>query len=55
MEPFICEVPKFKLKSQLSHLRYVFFGRNKTLPVIIVKYLNGQQVQCLLSLSKRFK
>ena len=41
--------------SHKTHLMYVFLGRDNTLPVIIAADLNGQQVECLVALFKRFK
>ncbi|XP_049391485.1 uncharacterized protein LOC125855851 [Solanum stenotomum] len=52
---FVKEAPKLELKALPSHLRYVFLGKDDTLPVIIAAYLNGRQVECLVSVLKRFK
>ena len=55
MRPSIVKESKFVLKSLPSHLRYVFLGRDDTLPVIIATNLNGQQVEFLVVVLKRFK
>ena len=43
--PYIEEAPKLELKDRPPHLRYVFLGRNETLPVVIAADLNGRQVE----------
>ena len=43
--PSIEEAQKLELKALPSHLRYVFLGRDDTLPVIIALDLNVQQVE----------
>nr|ABI34335.1 Integrase core domain containing protein [Solanum demissum] len=53
--PSVEEAPKLELKALPSHLRYVFLGRDGTLPVIIVVDLNVTQVEALVSVLKRFK
>ena len=40
----IVEAPKLELKDLPPHLRYVFFGRDYSLPVMIASKLNGQEV-----------
>ncbi|KAK4729927.1 hypothetical protein R3W88_022915 [Solanum pinnatisectum] len=52
---FVEEAPKLEHKSLPSHLRYVFLGRNGTLPVNIAADLNAEQVEALVSVLKRFK
>lgn len=46
--------PKLELKDVTPHLRYAFLGKDEKLQVIIALDLNGQQVECLVSLLKRF-
>ena len=41
-----------ELKALQAHLRYVFWGKDDTLPVIIASVLN---VECLVEVLKRFK
>ncbi|KAH0634861.1 hypothetical protein KY284_037647 [Solanum tuberosum] len=53
--PPIVEAPKVELKALPPHLMYVFLGRENTLPVIIAAYLNARQVECLVTVLKRFK
>ena len=52
--PSIMEEPKLELKAPPPHLRYVFLGREDTFPIIIEANLNGQQIECLVSVLKRF-
>uniref|UniRef100_M1DGD9 Integrase core domain containing protein n=1 Tax=Solanum tuberosum TaxID=4113 RepID=M1DGD9_SOLTU len=52
-KPFIKEAPKLELKALPSHLRYVFLGRDGTLPVIIASDLNAEQVEALVSVLTR--
>ncbi|KAK4713472.1 hypothetical protein R3W88_019379 [Solanum pinnatisectum] len=54
-ESCVEEAPKLELKALLSHLRYVFLGRDGTLSVIIAANLNAEQVGALISVLKRFK
>ena len=54
-KPSIEEDPKLELKALPPHLRYEFLGNGGTLPVIIVSYLNEQQVESLVKVLKRFK
>ncbi|KAK4706943.1 hypothetical protein R3W88_033504 [Solanum pinnatisectum] len=49
------EAKKLELKAMPSHLRYVFLGRDGTLPVIIAADLSEVQVEALVSVLKRFK
>ncbi|KAH0679182.1 hypothetical protein KY284_020267 [Solanum tuberosum] len=49
------EAPKLELKALPSHLRYVFLGRDATLPIIIAADLSEVQVEALVSMLKRFK
>ncbi|XP_049381207.1 uncharacterized protein LOC125845709 [Solanum stenotomum] len=49
-EPFVLE-----LKQLHSHMRYVFFGTNNTLPVILAVYLNYEQVQAVIKVLIRYK
>ena len=53
--PSIVEAPKLELKALPPHLRYVYLGRENTLPVIIVADLNARQVEYLVTVLKRFK
>ena len=53
--PYIMEAPKFELKALPPYLRYVFLGRDNTLPVIIAADLNARQVECLVTVLKSFK
>ena len=53
--PCIVEVPKLELKALPPYLRYAFLDRDDTLPIIIESELNGQQVECLVVVLKRFK
>jgi len=54
-KPSIEGALNLELKVLPPHLRYVFLGRDDTLPVIIVADLNGQQVECLVEIMKSFK
>ena len=54
-KPSIEEAPKLELKDLPPHLRYVFFGKDDTLPVIIASDLNVDQVECLIEVLKMFK
>ncbi|XP_015161562.1 uncharacterized protein [Solanum tuberosum] len=54
-KPSVDEPPKLELKALPSHLRYVFLGKNNTLPVIIAADLNKGEVEALISVLKRFK
>ena len=53
--PSVEEAPKLELKALPSHLRYVFLGRDGTLPVIIAADLNAEQVEALVFVLNRFK
>ena len=53
--PSIVEAPKLELKALPPHLRYVYLGEENTLPVIIAADLNARQVECLVTVLKRFK
>ncbi len=53
--PSIVEAPKLELKALPPHLRYVYLGKENTLPVIIAADLNARQVECLVTVLKRFK
>ena len=55
MKPSIDEAPKVEIKALPPHMRYVFLGRDNILPVIIAADFNGQQVECLVEVLKRFK
>lgn len=46
---------KLEPKVLPPHLRYLFFGTDDTLLVIIATYFNVQQVECLVDVLKRFK
>ena len=54
-KPSIKEAPKLELKPLPPHLRYVFLGKDDTLPVIIASDLNVHQVESLVKVLKRFK
>ena len=54
-KPSIEEAQKLELKSLPPHLRYVLLGKDVTLQVTIAVDLNGQQVECLGEVLKRFK
>ncbi|KAH0682220.1 hypothetical protein KY289_019972 [Solanum tuberosum] len=54
-KPSVEEAPKLELKALPSHLRYVFLGRDGTLPVIIAADLREVQVEALVFVLKRFK
>ncbi len=45
-KPSIQEAPKLKLNVLPPHMRYVFFGKDDTLLVVIVEDLNEQQTGC---------
>ncbi|WP_353806038.1 hypothetical protein, partial [Acinetobacter baumannii] len=47
------KAPKLELKPLPPHLRYVFLGRDDTLPLIIAADFNLQQVECLVEVLKR--
>ncbi|XP_049399781.1 uncharacterized protein LOC125863840 [Solanum stenotomum] len=49
------EAPQLELKALPSHLRYVFLGRDGTLPVILAANVNEVHIEALVSLLKRFK
>ena len=53
--PSIVEALKLELKALPPHLMYVFLGRDNTLPVIIAADLNERQVECLVTVLKKFK
>ena len=53
--PSIVEAPKLYLKDLLPHLKFLFLGINYSLLVIIAADVNGQQVECLMAVLKRFK
>ena len=40
MQPSIVQPPSLELKHLPEHLKYVYLGENKTLPVIITSSLN---------------
>ena len=54
-KPSIEEAPKVEPKALPPHLRYVFFGKGDTLPVILASDLNVHQVESLVKVLKRFK
>ena len=54
-KPSIEEAPKLELKPLTPHLRYVFFGKDDILLVIIASDLNVHQVESLVKVLKRFK
>lgn len=54
-KPSINETPKLELKVYPFHLRYVFLGQNRTLPVIIVADLSEGQIKALVWVLKRYK
>ena len=49
------EAPKLELKPLPPHLRYVFFGKDDTLLIIIASDLNVHQLESLVKVLKRFK
>uniref|UniRef100_M1DEH6 Integrase core domain containing protein n=1 Tax=Solanum tuberosum TaxID=4113 RepID=M1DEH6_SOLTU len=53
--PSFVEAPKLELKALPPHLRYLFVGKDNTLPIIIVADLNVRRVECLVTVLKRFK
>ena len=55
VKPSIEDALKLELKALPAYLRYVFFGRVHTLPIIITLDLNVEQVECLVEVLKRFK
>ncbi|XP_069154615.1 uncharacterized protein [Solanum lycopersicum] len=54
-KPPIKEAPKLELTVLPPHLRYVLLGKDVTLQVTIAVDLNGQQVECVVEVLKRFK
>jgi len=54
-KPSVDEPPKLEVKVLPSHLQYVFFGQNSTLPIIIDANLSEGQIEALVSVMKRFK
>ena len=54
-KPSIEEAPKLEINDLPPQLRYVFFGRDDTLPVIIASNFNVKQVECLVEFLKMFK
>ncbi|KAK4737236.1 hypothetical protein R3W88_000933 [Solanum pinnatisectum] len=48
------EPPKLELKALPPHLRYVFLGKDNTLPVITTADLSVEQVKAVVSVLKRF-
>ena len=54
-KPPIKEAPKLELTVLPPHLRYVLLGNEVTLQVTIAVDLNGQQVEYLVEVLKRFK
>ena len=55
VKPSIKEAPKLELTVVPPHLRYVLLGNEVTLQVTIAVDLNGQQVEYLVEVLKRFK
>ena len=55
VKPSIEKAPKLELNVLPPHLRYVFLGRDDTMPVINASNLNVQQVECLVKVLKRIK
>uniref|UniRef100_M1DAZ4 Integrase core domain containing protein n=2 Tax=Solanum tuberosum TaxID=4113 RepID=M1DAZ4_SOLTU len=54
-KPYVEEPLKLELRALAYHLRYVFLGKDGTLPVIIVADLSGEPIEALVSVLKRFK
>ncbi|XP_049391543.1 uncharacterized protein LOC125855950 [Solanum stenotomum] len=54
-KPFVDEPPKLELKALPSHLRYVFLGKDSTLPVIIVADLSEGKILVVVSVTEWFK
>ena len=45
--PSTVDASNLELKALPPHLRYVYLGRENTLPIIIAADLNARQVECL--------
>uniref|UniRef100_M1DH28 Integrase core domain containing protein n=1 Tax=Solanum tuberosum TaxID=4113 RepID=M1DH28_SOLTU len=54
-KPSLEEPPVLELKQLPNHLRYVFFGTNNTLPVILAADLNDEHVQDVIKVLIRYK
>ena len=54
-KPSIKEDLQLKLKPLPPHLRYLFLGKDETLPVIIASHLKVHQIEGLVNVLKRFK
>lgn len=55
MQPPIVKPPSLELKPLLEHLKYVYLGENKTLPVIITSSLNQVQEERLIRVLRLYK
>ncbi|CAN6586318.1 unnamed protein product [Malus baccata var. baccata] len=55
MLPSVVQPPTLELKPLPSHLRYVFLGEDKTLPVIISSSLTAQEESKLVRVLKEYK
>ncbi|CAN6554883.1 unnamed protein product [Malus baccata var. baccata] len=53
--PSIIQAPILELKPLPSHLKYIFLGKNETLPAIISSSLTAQEEEKLLRVLKEFK
>lgn len=51
----IVDAPELEITALELHLRFVFLGIHNTLPVTITTEINGEQVECLVAVLKRFK
>ncbi|XP_062113938.1 uncharacterized protein LOC133824940 [Humulus lupulus] len=55
LQPSIVQAPTLELKSLPKHLKYVYLGKNETLPVIIARNLNQVQEEKLMRVLQEYK
>ncbi|XP_062083485.1 uncharacterized protein LOC133789741 [Humulus lupulus] len=55
LQPSIVQAPTLELKPLPEHLKYVYLGRNETLPVIIARDLNKVQEEKLMRVLQEYK
>ncbi|XP_062109887.1 uncharacterized protein LOC133821759 [Humulus lupulus] len=55
LQPSIIQAPTLELKPLPEHLKYVYLGKNETLPVIIARNLNQGQEDKLMRVLREYK
>ncbi|XP_062088504.1 uncharacterized protein LOC133795068 [Humulus lupulus] len=55
LQPSIIQAPTLELKPLLEHLKYVYLGKNETLPIIIARNLNQGQEEKLMRVLREYK